>query len=130
MTNEELAKHWNVSLEEVKRISDFMNKNFYFCLAQKKETKLWHGRMYRMHISPSGNRTPHLWCESKQGFKTPREAAQNWNKLSDMIISESNPVELDVPKDAYKAIRKLELPSVIPHRQHESREFSLRGPRE
>ena len=40
MTNEELAKHWGVSLAEVKRISDYMNQNYYFAVGQNKETKL------------------------------------------------------------------------------------------
>ena len=130
MTNEELAKHWGISLEEVKRISDFMNANYFFALAQNKETKLWHGVMYKMHESPSGNRTPHLWTSSTKGFKTEREAAEDWNKLSDRIAQKSNPILFGIPVDAYKAIKKLELPTAKSHRTHEPRIFPIRGPRE
>ena len=37
MTDEELAKHWNVSLEKVKSISDFMNSNYALQIGKKKE---------------------------------------------------------------------------------------------
>ncbi len=43
MTNEELAKHWGVSLQEVKNISDFMNTHYYITVGCHKKTKLWHG---------------------------------------------------------------------------------------
>ena len=130
MTDEELAKHWGVSLKEVKRISDYMNDNFYFALAQHKKTHLWHGVMYRMHVSPSGNRTPHLWTSAKEGQKTKREAIEYWNKLADTMICKANPILEDVPVDAFKAIKKLELPSVVPHKKHEPCVFPVRGPRE
>lgn len=126
MTNEELAKHWGISLEEVGRISDYMNATYHFALGRNKETKLWHGLMYKMHESPSGNRTPHLWTSSKQGFKTEQEAAEHWNALADTMIRQSNPVLENVPADAYKAIKKLEIPVVISYRQHESRVFPKR----
>ena len=126
MTNEELAKHWGVSLAEVKRISDYMNQNYYFAVGQNKETKLWHGLMYKMHTSPSGNRTPHLKTSSTQGFETIREAVTNWNQMADNMICKTNPVFEGVPVDAYKAIQKLEMPAVVPHRKHEPRVFSTR----
>jgi len=127
MTNEELAKHWDVSLEEVRRISDYMNHNYYFALAQHKETHLWHGVMYRFHTSPSGNRTPHLWTSSTKGFKTTREAVENWNKLTDDMVCGLNPALEGVPVDAYKAIKKLEMPAIVPHKQHAPRVFPARA---
>ena len=130
MTNEELAKHWGVSLAEVKRISDYMNANYYFAIAQNRETKLWHGVMYKMHESPSGCRTPHLWVSSKKGFKTEREAVEDWNKLTDIIFCKANPILEGVPVDAVKAIQKLEMPAVVPHKKHEPRVFPVRGPRD
>ena len=130
MTNEELAKHWGVSLQEVKRISDYMNQNYYFALAQHKETHLWHGVMYKMHTSPSGNRTPHLWVSSTKGFRTEREAVDDWNKRTDTMICKANPALENVPVDAFKAIQKLEMPAVIPHRQHEPRIFPTRRVRD
>ena len=48
MTEEELAKHWNVSLDEVKSISDFMNKNYCIYVGQNKKDELFYGLMYRM----------------------------------------------------------------------------------
>ena len=126
MTNEELAKHWGVSLKEVNRISDYMNNNYYFALAQHKETKLWHGVMYKMHTSPRGSRMPHLWTSSAKGFKTKREAVNNWNALADTMVCKSNPVLEDVPVDAFKAIKKLEMPAVVSRKQHEARVFPLR----
>lgn len=126
MTNEELAKHWGVSLAEVKRISDYMNQNYYFAVGQNKETGLWHGIMYKMHTSPSGWRTPLRKASSTMGFKMVREAVENWNKMADNMICKTNPVFEGVPMDAYKAIQKLEMPATIPHRQHEPRVFSTR----
>ena len=126
MTDEKLAQHWNISLAEVKRISDYMNANYYFAVVQNKETKLWHGVMYKMHTSPSGNRTPHLWTSSAKGSKTVREAVKNWNQMADNMICKNNPIFENVPADAFKAIKKLEMPAVIPHRQHEPKIFSTR----
>ena len=127
MTNEELAKHWGVSLVEVKRVSDYMNHTYHFALAQHKETKLWHGVMYKMHTSPSGCRTPHLWVSSQKGFRTQREAAEDWNKRTDTMICKSNPILEDVPVDAYKAIQKLEVAPSIPHKTHANRIFPARS---
>ena len=52
------------------------------------------------------------------------------DKLSDMMIQKSNPILFGVPVDAYKAIKKLELPIAKSHRTHEPRIFPTRGPRE
>ena len=104
-------------------ISDYMNHRYYFALAQHKETHLWHGVMYKFHESPSGCRTPHLWTSSTKGFKTEREAVEDWNKLTDTMVCGLNPVLEGVPVDAYKAIQKLEMPATVPHRQHEPKVF-------
>ena len=130
MTHEELAKHWGVSLKEVKRISDYMNHNYYFALAQNKETKLWHGVIYKFHESPSGNRTPHLWTSSAKGFETEREAAKNWNELADTMIRKANPILEGIPVDAYKAIKKLELSPIASHKAHKHTTSPVRGSRE
>lgn len=108
MTNEELAKHWGVSLQEVKRISNIMNANFYCGIAQRKSDKLFYGVMYTLHESPSGSKTPLLLVSSKIGSQTETEAIQNWNKLLDrMALPKLRAEILGVPKDAYKALNKI-----------------------
>ena len=118
MTNEELAKHWNTSLQEVKRISDIMNEAFYCGVSQSKTDHLFYGVMFRWHISPSGNRTPMLAASSKKGFPTEKEAVQNWNNLLDQVELPKLKAELmEVPRDAYKALKKIPEP-IRTHQRH------------
>ena len=131
MTNEELAKHWNTSVEEVKRISDFMNTHFYLGIARHRETGLFHGVMYTLHESPSGNKTPLLVLSSNQGFATRIEAIQNWNNSKDSWQMPKMKAQLlGVPVDAYKALDKIEAPTVVAHKDKSISPTSERGPRE
>jgi len=117
MTNEELAKHWGVSLQEVKRIADIMNANFYCGIAQNKEDKLFYGVMFRWHESPSGNKTPLLSSSSKKGVQTRVEAIRNWNSLLDQIqLPKLRAEMLGVPQDAYKALIKIPEPVRVAER--------------
>ena len=111
MTNEELAKHWGVSLDEVKRISNIMNANFYCGIAQRRSDKLFYGVMYTLHETPSGSKTPLLLVSSKIGSQTETEAIQNWNKLLDrMALPKLRAKILGVPQDAYKTLIKIPEP--------------------
>ena len=110
----ELAKHWGVSLQEVKRIANIMNENFYCGIAQRKTDHLFYGVMFRWHESPSGNKTPFLTLSSKQGYQTKAEAIRNWNDLLDKAeLSKLCCEIMDVPKDAFKALKKIPEPVAL-----------------
>lgn len=105
MTNEELAEHWGVSLAEAKDISDYMNKNYYLCIGQNKEDKLYYGLMYRVDEKHG----PMLAVSSKQGYDTAKEAADILNDVFDTIqMPETKAKLLGVPVDAYKALKKID----------------------
>lgn len=106
MTNEELAKHWNVSLEEVKSISEFMNNNYVLKVGRKKDDGLYYGLVYR--IDPKHG--PMLSLSSNKGFETPKKAAVFLNKTCDKIEMPKIRANLmGVPADAYKALKKIDL---------------------
>lgn len=106
MTNEELAKHWGVSLEEVKSISDFMNAHYYLTVGRHKETKLWHGLMFE--IGDKEGALPREVLRTK-GFKSELETIQYWNKTVDDLKMPKIRAEmiLNVPQDAYKTLTKI-----------------------
>lgn len=111
MTDEELAKHWNVSLEEVKSISDFMNNNFVLHVGKKKDNGLYYGLVFR----EDPKHGPMLAMSSNQGFETPREAAVFLNEVCDRIEMPKLRAKLmDVPTDAYKALKKIDLSAYAP----------------
>ena len=106
MTDEELAKHWNVALEEVKSISEFMNKNYVLTVGKKKDDGLFYGLVFR----EDPKHGPMLAMSSNQGFETPREAAVFLNNVCDKIeMPETRAKLLGVPEDAYKALKKIDL---------------------
>lgn len=110
MTNEELAKHWNVPLSEVESIADYMNKNYYLCVGQKKTDGLFYGLMYRVDEKHG----PMLALSSKQGYKTPEAAADFFNKTCDRIELPNLKAKLmGVPVDAYKALRKIDTGTTV-----------------
>ena len=105
MTNEELAEHWGVSLAEAKDISDYMNKNYYLCVGQNKEDKLYYGLMFRVDEKHG----PMLAVSSKQGYNTAKKAADTLNDLFDTVqMPETKAKLLGVPVDAYKALKKID----------------------
>jgi len=106
MTNEELAKLWNVSLDEVKRISDYMNKNYYLCVGKSRKDGLFYGLMYRMDEKHG----PMLALSLSQGYETPQKAADVFNKVFDKIeMPELRAKLMGVPVDAYKTLKKIEI---------------------
>lgn len=109
MTHEELAKHWGVSLEEVKSISDFMNAHYYLTVGRHKETKLWHGLMFE--LTDEEGALPREVLRTK-GFKSELEAIQYWNKTVDDLKMPKIRAEmlLNVPQDAYKTLNKIPEP--------------------
>ena len=131
MTNEELAKHWGVSLEEVRRISDFMNSHYFLSVAKHKTTGLFHGVMYEMR-EDDGERLPSLVLSSEKGFKTKGEAAQYWNDCCDTWKMPKTRAEilLRVPVDAFKALQKIDLPRQFHHKNCVRQPFAGRGSRE
>ena len=105
MTNEELAEHWGVSLAEAKDISDYMNKNYYLCVGQHKKDKLYYGLMFRVDEKHG----PMLAVSSKQGYSTPKEAADHLNEVFDTVqLPEMRAKLMGVPVDAYKALKKID----------------------
>ena len=118
MTHEELAKHWGVSLQEVKSISDYMNAHYYLTVGQHKETKLWYGLMYEWHELPDGEKMPHLAVSSQKGFKTEKEAIQSLNQsCENWQMSLERAQLMNVPQDAYKTLIKIP-ESVHTHKCH------------
>jgi hypothetical protein len=112
MTDEELAKHWNVSLNEAKSISDFMNKNYYLCVGKSKKDNLFYGLMYRVDKKHG----PMLVVSSKQGYKTSKEAAITFNKVFDTLeMPEMKAKLIGVPVDAYKALKKIDTSTMTSH---------------
>ena len=104
MTNEELARHWNVSLSEVESISKFMNETYYLCVGQSKTDKLFYGLMYEI----DNKQRCRLAISTKQGFETSQEAEKFMNKCADaMQMPEGRAKLMGVPVDAYKALRKI-----------------------
>jgi len=105
MTNEELAKHWKVPLSEVEDISDYMNKNYVLCVGKKKTDGLFYGLMYRIDEKHG----PMLAVSTTQGYKTPKEAADTFNKACDtMEMPEMKAKLLGVPADAYKVLKRID----------------------
>ena len=106
MTDEELAKHWNTSLSEVKSIADYMNKNYYLCVGKSRKDGLFYGLMYRM----DERHGPMLAVSTQQGFKTAKEAAIKFNKACDVMeMPEMRAKMMNVPADAYKALEKIDI---------------------
>ena len=106
MTDEELAKHWNVSLAEVKSISDFMNKTYSLQVGKSKKDGLFYGLIYRMDKKHG----PMLAISSKEGFKTPKAAAEFLNGVCDIMEMTQMRAELmNVPADAYKTLKKIDI---------------------
>ncbi len=105
MTNEELAAHWKVSLEEAQSISDYMNKTFSMHVGKSKQDGLFYGLIYRI----DERHGPMLTMSSKQGFDTPKEAADFMNETCDkMEIPAMRAKLMNVPVDAYKALKKID----------------------
>ena len=115
MTNEELAKHWNVSISEVERISKFINERYYLCLGQKGSDKLWYGLLYEKvpEARPLGEipeRRPRLALSSKKGYKTAKEAAEFMNTCMDTVeMSKERARLMGIPKDAFRIVKKLDV---------------------
>lgn len=110
MTDEELAKHWNVSLDEVKSISDFMNNNYFLCVGQNKKDKLFYGLIYRMDEKHG----PMLAVSTKQGYETAKEAADYMNNICDNLeFPEIKAELLGVPVDAYKTLKKIDTSDMV-----------------
>ena len=108
MTNEELAQHWKISLDEVKSISDFMNKTYSLHVGKNKKNGLFYGLMYRMDKKHG----PLLTISSSQGYKTAIEAAVFFNETFDTIqMPEMHAKMLGVPVDAYKTLKKIDVNS-------------------
>ena len=116
MTNEELAKHWGISLREVKRISDIVNTHYHSAIGQHKKTKLFHPVLFKMHESPSGAINFHMVASCNKGFQTEEEAERFWNELLDkMTIPEVQNV-WNIPADSFKVLKKLEIPTTVSHK--------------
>ena len=106
MTNEELAQHWNVPLSEVQSISDYMNNLYTLHVGKNRKDGLFYGLMYRNDEKHG----PMLAVSSKQGYKTPREAAEFLNEACDtMEMPEMRAELMDVPVDAYKTLKKIDV---------------------
>lgn len=114
MNLEELAKHWGKSLEETKRISDFMNDHYHLYVGKHEHGDgLFHAGMYMYDVSDVARR-PHLIFSINQGFKTEQEAIRAINgEIDTLVMPEFKVGELDVPSDACRAICKLDDPSRI-----------------
>lgn len=105
MTNEELAKHWNVSLEEAEDISKFINKSYSLHVGKSRKDGLFYGLIYRMDKKHG----PMLAVSSKRGYRTSREAVDFINSACDtMQMPEERAELLGVPADAYKALKKID----------------------
>ena len=124
MTNEELAAHWNVSLEEVQSISDFMNKNYSLHVGKSRKDGLFYGLMYRMDEKHG----PMLAVSTKQGYKTPKEAAEFFNAACDMMQMPDMRAELmGVPADAYKTLEKIDVSQYASPTQSLSNKMMYKG---
>lgn len=110
MTNEELAAHWNVSLEEAQSISAYMNKMYSMLVGKSKKDGLFYGLIYRMDEKHG----PMLALSSTQGFDTPKEAAIFMNEICDkMEMTKMRSELMNVPIDAYKALKKIDLNAFV-----------------
>lgn len=106
MTNEELAQHWNVPLSEVQSIADYMNNLYTLHVGKSRKDGLFYGLMYRNDEKHG----PMLAVSSKQGYKTPREAAEFLNDACDTMQMPDMRAELmGVPADAYKTLKKIDV---------------------
>ena len=116
MTNEELAKHWGVSLQEVERISGIVNTHYHSAVGQHKKTKLFHPVLFKMHEAPSGAISFHLAVSCNKGFETEKEAARFWDELLDKMTIPDVDNVWNIPADAFKALKKMEVPPAVPHK--------------
>ena len=114
MTNEELAKHWNVSLKEAEDISKFINKYYSLHIGKNRKDGLYYGLIYRMDEKHG----PMLAISSKKGYRTPKEAIDFINSACDtMQMPEERAELLGVPADAYKALKKIDPRTMAPKTQ-------------
>ncbi len=114
MTNEELAKHWNVSLDEAKNISDFMNKTFYMTTGQKAGDRTFYGCIYEKFRDGSIRPVFTLSANSNSGFETEKEAIESLNKVPERIkIPDARARLMGVPQDAFIALKRIEQQSTV-----------------
>lgn len=112
MTYEELAKHWNCDLAEVKSISDYMNKYYRLLVAQHKETGLYHGVICENRYKEDYI-IPEVRVSTNQGFETPKQAAELINSYMDRLkLPEVRAKLMQVPVDAWKALKKIDVSSM------------------
>jgi hypothetical protein len=87
-----------------------MNKNYYLCVGQHKKDKLYYGLMFRVDEKHG----PILAVSSKQGYNTPKEAADRLNEVFDTVqLPEMRAKLMGVPVDAYKALKKIDTSQYI-----------------
>ena len=106
MTNEELAKHWEVSLGEVNRISDFINKRYALDVIPVVDDslKLWQGVMYA-HDSQN----KYILMESQDKFASRDQAILHWTKqIKNMKLTPGQAKLMKVPEDAFQVIKPVE----------------------
>ena len=115
MTNEELAKHWGVSLEKAQRISDTINQNFHLGIV--KVAKGFQCVMYQMNVSPSGQKRVYEYFRIPVFCKSTAQAIFVSNTLLDagFIKLPTMFVEvMGVPQDAFVALKRLSMPFTQP----------------
>ena len=115
MTIEELAKHWNVSLDEAKSISDFMNRTFYMTVGQKHDDKTFYGVIFERFKDGAVRPAFTLSADPNQGFKTEKEVIDALNKVLERIkIPEFRAKNImGVPQDAFIALKRLGQTSIV-----------------
>ena len=113
MTNEELAKHWGVSPKEAQNISDVMNKNYHLGVVKNEKDNLFYGTVYKMETAPSGFERSVPCIQFSIGTKTAREAVLLLNIAAGCLQLPNGMAEImgGVPPDAFKALKRLPMPS-------------------
>ena len=103
MTNEELAKHWNISQEEVNRISKFINTNYKLDVVPVTDDSLemWQGILYA--YDPQNK---YILMESKEKYASHDQAVLHWTRqIQNMEITPGQAKLMDVPVDAFRTIK-------------------------
>ena len=106
MTNEKLVKHWKISLGEVKRISDFINKRYELDVIPVTDgsLKLWQGVMYA--YDPKNK---YILMESQDKFASRDQAILHWMKqVKNTKLSPGQAKLMGVPEDAFQVIKPIE----------------------
>ena len=105
MTNEELAQHWNISLEEVKNISNIINYLYSVELIPEHEAS----DIWKVVLRANDGRRNYILMEEGRSFSDKKQAIICGTKWAQNIKMTPGQAKLmGVPEDAYLTLRPID----------------------